>query len=251
MKAGLILTIPVIGFCFYSGLSPVAGFKELRELAEADKGYQERYDSVFNSSSLKTLIREKTYKKALVKISDNDSICLQINLHDSLASLSINGVIIDRANITGMKIDHLLQGLPNLTYMKLFSEPSRVNKNNATIKKEPIVVHKAPKDTVEALNQIFQPDTLIQDPVFVEMKLDHKIEIIFEQDSTPSFKEKKDHILFRSKILLRELTGNIADFIRFKKPEYIFKIVIRLPAADLSEIYRALPDKGLVVIRFP
>ncbi len=100
------------------------------------------------------------------KLSEKDSIQLIVNLRDSIIGLSIKGVIIHKTQINNYKVDPLLNKLPVLEYVKLFSEPLQVKSQYATIVKEPIVVRNAPKDTAEATLNAYEPDTLIQNPAF-------------------------------------------------------------------------------------
>jgi hypothetical protein len=107
--------------------------------------------------------------------------------------------------------------------------------------KEPVVVRQAPKDTLEAVQNAWKPDTLIQNTAFLLLKLDHDIDLIFEQEEIISLHDKWQRFIFFNNQRLRYIIDAISGFIRFKKQEYHPGIYIQLPADELRAIYRALP----------
>jgi len=250
-KIGMIAVIPILGFSIYIGLSPILKLKEISEYTAKDKTFMEKFDTAFRSRELTPFIREKAFKEALTDISGKDSISLFLDLHDSIAGLSVSGVVIDSVGISRIKTDKMLSELPNILYAKLFSDPISIKSEFATIEKEPVIIKKAPKDSIEALNNLHQPDSLINGHVFAKMFLDHNLLIILEQGDNQSFSSFITRLFFRAKISAGELFKNISGCLMFKKPEYVNKIIIRLPASDICEIYRAIPIKGKVVIRLP
>jgi hypothetical protein len=244
-SAGLII---LLTFVIHVGVSPLHKINEFKRLVRADSLFVEQYDSVYNHPDLESLVKERSYKQALLKLSEQDSIQLIINLHDSIVCLSIKGVIIHETHINNFKDDKVLKKLPNMEYVKLFSQALKIQSQWATIVKEPIVVRNAPKDTAEAALNAYQPDTLIQKPAFMKLELDHGIHIIFEQDLNPTFKHKFVRFIFKAKINVKNIYKEIFHFIRFQKSEYNPTIVIKMPADDLRAIYRAFPTNAYVVL---
>lgn len=245
---GIIILIILLTVLIYIGIAPLQKYNELKKQVSSDSIYIQSFDSIYNSPELAFLLKEKAYKQSLLKLSEKDSIQLIVNLRDSIVGLSIKGVVIHKTHINNFKVDPLLKKLPVLVYIKLFSEPLLVKAQNATIVKEPIVVRNAPKDTAEAELNAYEPDTLIQNPAFLQIKTDYGIQIYLEQDINPTFKHKWVRFMFKSKIKTRAMGTNILHFFNCKKAEYNPIIRIKMPVDDLRAIYRALPDNAYVVL---
>lgn len=245
-STGLII---LLSFVIYVGVSPLHKINEFNRLVRADSLFVEQFDSIYNHPDLKFFVKQRSYKQALLKLSEQDSIQLIVNLADSIVCLSIKGVIIHETQINNFKEDKVLKKLPNMEYVKLFSQALKIQSQWATIVKEPIVVRQAPKDTAEAALNAYQPDTLIQKPAFMKLELDHGIHIIFEQDVNPTFKHKFVRFAFITKINVKNIYKEILHFIRFQKSEYNPTIVIKMPADDLRAIYRAFPTNTYVVLK--
>lgn len=242
----ILLSLSVI----YIGVSPLHKINEYSSLVKNDSIFVKQYDSIYNNPDLELFLKDKSYKQALLKLSEQDSIQLIVNLHDSIVCLTIKGVIIHETHLDNFTIDPLLNKLPNMEYVKLFSQPLNIHSQWATIVKEPIVVRNAPKDTAEAALYAYQPDTLIQKPAFMKIETDYGIHIQFEQDINPTFKHKFVRFMFNTKINTKSIFKDILHFVSFKKPEYNPTIVIKMPADDLRAIYRAFPTNAYVVLKF-
>ncbi|MBN2520241.1 MAG: hypothetical protein JXB17_07040 [Bacteroidales bacterium] len=249
-KAGYIAIIPLFIFLLSRGLSPLHKINKLNKLVQTDSFFIEQYDSIYDNPELVPLVREKAYKEALVKLADNDSINLIVNLYDSIVGITIKGVTIHQTKIEFIKVKPLLAKLPDIIYVKLFSQPLRIIKEYATIVKEPIVVRHAPKNEAEAALNAYMPDTLIQNPAFLQMKLDYNIDLIFMQDNNPVFKDKWVCFIFKTKILAKNSLKSLANFCCFKKQDYKLPIIIKIPVDDLRAIYRALPINAKVVLYY-
>lgn len=242
----LILTVYLISI----GIAPLHKIGEIKKMVEADTVFVQQYDSLNDHPEIVPLIRKQVYTGALLKLSEMDSIQLIVNLHDSLVCLSINGVQIHKTPIQSIKNDKLLRMLPNREYLKLFSSPIHINGQNSTIVKEPIVVRQAPKDTIEASLNAYKPDTMIQNPAFLSLQLEHGFKLIFEQDIDSDPSAKKARRKFRFKLWLDKSIQSIANFVSLKKQEYVPTLILQIPLDDLRAIYRALPANAFVVIYF-
>ncbi len=229
-------------------LAPMHKMHEFEGLVNTDSLYLEKYDPVFNQPEMRQLVKEKAYKEALLKLAESDSIQLVINLTDSTVNLSIKGVVIHRTKVASFDRDKLLNGMPLIQQAKLFSRPVTVQSQVATIVKEPVVVRQAPKDTLEAALNAWQPDTLIQNPAFLILSLEHGIHVIFEQAANPTLQDKWTRFAFYNRLIIRGSVQAVYRFFTFRKQDYHPAITIKMPVDDLRAIYRALPDHTLVVI---
>ena len=252
------LKITILFICFIlaiyfimNSISPLQKKNEIKRFVFNDTVFVQQFNTQLNDTEFTSLIKEKCYKQALLKLSEDDSIHLVVNLKDSLVCLSIKGVTIHKTKLDYFTIDPILKDLSNMEYVRLFSEPILVESEFATVVKEPVVVRQAPKDTAEAALNAYQPDTLIQNPAFLQLQLDYGIKLIFEQKLNTSFKHHWVKFLFKTRLDLNEILSGFKAVFIFKKQEYKPEINIKLPVNNLRSIYRALPDNTYVVIYYP
>lgn len=250
MKKGIFILVPcllsLIIWMTWRGLAPKNSLSRLENLVDSTRVVP---DSLANLPELKDLIREREYKRALTTLK-KDSIHLIVNLEDTMVGLFINGVMIHEMRVEEFSIDPVLLSLSNKTYLHLFSKPIRIQKDTATIVKEPIVVRQAPKDTIEAALNAYKPDTLIQNPAFWLVELPGSIDLIFAQAHDRTDEEARVRRLFFESINSRHQGMHFSRFLKFKRAFAPVVILIPMPVEDLRAIYRALPEKGHVVIRF-
>ena len=243
-----ILSIILIFFISIS-LAPLHKMKAFESMVNTDSLLLDTYGSIQQSPEIGMLMKDRAFKESLLKLSENDSIQLVINLSDSTVNLSIRGVIIHQTKVNTFYCDRILKNMPAIQQLKLFSQALPVRDQFATIIKEPVVERHAPKDTIEAGLNTWQADTLIQNPAFLILSAEHGIQIILEQDKNPAFQDKWKKFIFNQRIRIRNSGRAMFDFARFKKQEYHPQIRIKLPADELRAIYRALPDKSFVAIK--
>jgi hypothetical protein len=242
----IIMVITAVG----TGLAPMRLMKEYRGLAESDSIFISRYDPVVSHPTIVPLSRERSFREALISLSELDSIQPAIDLRDSTILLTIRGVTIHRSTIEVVRTDPFLEKLPQREYTRLFALPVRVLDQRATIVKEPVVVREAPRDTIEAVMNAYKPDTMIQRPAFLQLELEHNLRIILEQNDPPRFRDRQVRFWFRFGTLARTATENLTRTLCLRSPEYSPTIVVRLPANQLRAIYRALPDQAVIVVAY-
>lgn len=195
----------------------------------------EHYESILNSA---------------LALSKTDSISLLIDLNDSLAILSLKGVSLFQSKISVVEFNQGLKKLPVYLRDSLYSGPFLVKDELASIEKFPVVVKKAPKDTTEASANDAAPVLPIQNDVFVLFALDNNLVIEINQ-------EEQD--LAGSKRAYREFNRNYSRFFRDHNfalikdknaPSYLYRLKIFIPREEARSIYRALPIKPHVLVRY-
>ncbi len=250
MRKGIYLLVPcllsLIVWMTWKGLAPKNSLSRLESLADSTQVVP---DSLVNLIELQELIRDREFKQALTTLK-KDSIHLIVNLEDTLVGLFINGVMIHKVRVAEFSMDPVLLSLSNRAYLHLFSKPIRIQNDTATIVKEPIVVRQAPKDTIEAALNAYKPDTLIQNPAFWLVELPGSIDLIFTQVEDRTEDETRMRRLFFEYVNSRNQGERFSRFLKFKRAFAPVTILIPVPVGDLRAIYRALPEKGHVVIRF-
>jgi len=234
-------------FLINIAITPLHKMKELDSLVKSDSLFLKIYDSIYDYPEMRLLVKEKAYKEALLKLAESDSIQLVINLVDSTVNLCIKGVMMHQTKVRSFDRNKIFKEMPLIQQVKLFSQPLPVHSLYATIVKEPIVVRHAPKDTLEAALNAWQPDTLIQNPAFLILSVEHGINLIFEQEDNPTFHDKWKKFNFYNSLRIRSSIHAVSNFVRLKKQEY-HPTIIKMSVNDLRAIYRALPHNAFIVI---
>lgn len=197
-----------------------------------------------------SLLARNTFLKAKSEVIENDSIYLCINLKDSLITLEIQGVKLHEIKMNRIKKSKLLKKLPIEVKYSYISEPFNVESYYSTIPKVPIVVKKAPKDTVEAQKMNSVPQIPPEDYVHCVLFTDKNLNIFLDQVERP----EKNHLIKWLKSNLNERWFFIGDILRgcfsFKIPDYKLWIRIEIPSDDLKTIFRALPERGMILIYY-
>ena len=121
--------------------------------------------------------------------------------------------------------------------------------NSGTFVKEPIVVKKAPKDTIEAARQATVPDSIKTGPAYVALTLDYNIRLSLYQKNTGSVWALIYRFIFKSGRRFRQAGETIRGAVTFRVPDYRPEIRVYIPKDDLVTIYRALPADTRVVIK--
>ncbi len=246
----LVLCVLVLfSFLISLAIAPLHKKASLEHLVNSDSAFVAGFDTILNHQDITPVLKERVYKEALLHLSDNDSIQLVINLPDSTVCLYIKGVKIHESKALRIKRDALLNKASNLQYTWLFNEPIAIQTQYATIVKEPIVERQAPKDTIEAAANAYQPDTLVQKPAFLLMELEYGIRVILEQDRRVSFEDKWEHFKFYYHIRNKDVMSGLDSFIKLQKHSFYPTLTIEIPIDELRAIYRALPTQSWVVIR--
>jgi hypothetical protein len=192
----------------------------------------------------------EAYLKSHLQLSKADSISLLIDLHDSLAILTFNGVFLFKSKISSIRTNKGLKKLPLYLLDSMFSGPFMVEKEISTIEKFPIVVKKAPKDTLEANLANSAPVLPKQSDVFWFFTFNNglAVEVCQQEDS-----------LVGTRSAFSDYRRSKADWLRSKglnaifRPEqsgYTYQLSIEIPREDARSIYRALPIKPIVTVRY-
>jgi hypothetical protein len=193
-------------------------------------------------------LRGKAFLESRIAMAGADSIGMSVNLRDSILALEINGIIIHRAKISHIRVDRFFYALDNQVYEGLFSGPLAVEREIATIDKEPVIVQKAPRDTVEALNSVFMPDTIRRIPAFVSFDLSGDLRLCLVDDGNRGLGRFFRKLFFYTRIRSRQAGENILSVLGMRVPTYTPEIRVSLAGEDIASIFRALYGRSLVAI---
>ncbi|PTN08822.1 hypothetical protein [Mangrovibacterium marinum] len=196
-----------------------------------------------------TLYRDKTWLESRFQLTKADSISLSVNLKDSVLQLELKGVVLKSSKLIDFQIDELFRRLNIGAYHHYFGEPARGTSLLSTIARSPLVVKKAPRDSVEYANQQHIIATTRQEIVHWMLTLDNQIVLKIEGVDTDARSEWLQSKQFWWKQDLKQAKTDLQKTIRFKQPDYRPSISLILNEADAKAIFRALPDQPQVCVR--
>ncbi len=194
------------------------------------------------------LRREESFLHSRLTMAKSDSIGLTFDMHDSLLMLELQGVVIHQANVYQVKMSPIFAKINRSAFFDLFGAPFKVDSCRSTVIKEPIIVQKAPADTIEAAKQETIRDTMPPPPATYHLYLNKDIELIIMQTGVVDRKNEVYRQFIKTnrnqyaRLILR-------DLIRFQIPDYRPWIQVYVNQDDAITIYRAIPYHSLVTIR--
>ncbi len=248
----LIFSIFTCLYLYFYAVAPLITLNQINKFALADSVFMRKHPIAAEYPNLMNQLKEKAYLDAQLTLAKSDSSGLVINLKDSTALLVIKGVTLRVSKIDDIKQDRIFKGLNGPAYSKLFSKPLICTSDSSTVVKAPIEYHKAPKDTIEAMQQLRLPDSLVCEPGYYSLNLNRGIRLVMVQSeewTTPEeiavgerFKsdmQRQNFFLYR-----------IKDLISKETPDYVPTIVLKTSKYNIRAIYRGLPDKVSVVLTY-
>jgi hypothetical protein len=203
-------------------------------------------ERLFSDSAFVELNRSKAFVEARITMAETDSICLALNLSDSTAILEINGVAVHKAKLSYISISKVLIKADEYAVSKMLSAPFTISKDFSTIRKEPVMIKIAPKDTSEYKPDIL-PDTARIEAVNYMMEMENGIRLyVYQQNDEEGGGLRK--YFFDVNDRFKNIAAIFKKILVFKEPEYHPSIRIKMDRSDARIIYRALPRKGQIAI---
>jgi len=243
-----ILSVLIIYYSIMSMLAPVRKMEEIKKEFDVKVNDKNGIDrQVVNDSSYLKLLKEKAFLQSRILLAESDSIYLTLNLEDSTANIEISGVVVHKSKMRSFKSSKMLLTGNDNAILSMLSTPFTILYANATIKKEPVMIKMAPKDTSEYKPDIM-PDTSITEPVNYILEMNRGIRIYVYQEENIKFSERINQIKFDLKDRLRDTWNALKRIAVFKVPEYHPFIKIKLPRSDAKIIYRAIPKNGQIAV---
>ncbi len=192
----------------------------------------------------------ESYLRNALKLSKIDSISLLIDLRDSLAILSLKGVSIFESKISKIDINKGLRKLPDFLRDSLYSGPLQAIEDISSIEKFPIVVKKPTKDTSTVSKTDAVPTIPKQNDVYVLMALDNNMVIEIDQQESKLAGSRLTYLKYRKQYSSWFLSKNIKSLFGSGQRGYTYHLKIEIPREDAGSIYRALPIKPFILIRY-
>jgi hypothetical protein len=206
--------------------------------------------SIMLANSVISAEHHEAVLKSKLQFSKADSIALLIDLNDSLAILTFKGADLLRSKISKITFNKGIEKLPIYLLDSLFSGPFKVVDEYSTIEKFPIVVKKAPKDTLEANMANAAPELPKQTDVFWFCSFDNRLMVEIRQQEEELIGGEKEYKSYRKakSQWLRKKSTEV--FFNSHESGYTYQISIEIPREQARSIYRALPVKPIVLVRY-
>jgi len=245
---GALMLLFLVYFSIMSILAPARKLDEISAKYSLQEVTENKADERFyTDSAFMGMLREKAFLQARIAMAETDSVYMTINLADSTANLEISGVTVHSAKISGIKVSGILRSGNEYAISSMLASPMNIVNDIATIKKEPLMVKMAPKDTSEFKPDVI-PDTSDYEPVNYILEMDNGIRIYFYQATDTVTSDKNNLFLFDLSDRLKTTWGSLRSAARLKVPEYHPFIKLRLPKADAKILYRAVPRHGQLAV---
>jgi len=194
---------------------------------------------------------DELFWKNRLEIAKKDSIYLSIDLPDSLVFLELKGVPLRSCKIEEYQITPLYSQLKNQPqFLEWLNDPFSLIDESATISKAPIKVITAPRDTIEALEQLKTEVKIEKEDIRFVLGFDRNLLLEFSQTEPPTLMGRFELVLFN---ILKNVTTFFKDFyslMSLQSASQDFWIKIRISQDDAKAIYRALPKNTWAVLRF-
>ena len=158
---------------------------------------------ILTDSAYLKLLKDKVFLQSRIVMAETDSIYLSCNLTDSSANLEISGVVVHKAKMSKVSTSKILLGADENTTLSILATPLMISNSIATIKKEPVMIKVAPKDTSEYKPDI-TPDTSITEPVNYILETNEGIRIYVYQEENVKFNDRISRFRFDINDRLRD-----------------------------------------------
>jgi hypothetical protein len=200
-----------------------------------------------NDPEIYALLKEKDWLSSRLEANSGDSISLSLNLKDSVMQIELQGVVLKKSKITNIRFSGFFDRLDATTYDYLFSKPLKTLSFDATTPKIPLMVKKAPADTIEAQLQLKKDTVKKAEPVEWRLNLEHDITLIVKglEPDAPAVTSTQLY----SRYGIKRFINGMKEISQFKAPAYKPVIYVFIPVDDARSIFRALPIEALVCIR--
>ncbi len=248
----IIMIILIFAFFIYYSImlmiSPARKYEAIKNEFEAIPKRNTMADErIFSDSAFLSLLKGKAFLQSRIAMAETDSIYLTLNFADSTANVEISGVIVHTSKMNSVQISKILTKGDENIILSMLASPLIIADSYSTIKKEPVMIKMAPKDTSEYKPDIM-PDTSIAEPVNYVLEMTNGTRIYIYQEEKGKFSDIEDQFIFDFKYRLQNTLRSLKSVMLFKIPEYHPFIRIRLPRADAKIIYRALPKNGQIAV---
>ncbi len=236
--------IVVPSFSHQPSRSAPESFPVASEPVESDR----KQENQALREQIDSLQSEKSFQKVLLESSSADTFGLALNLRDSLFSLYIKGIPVRHCKLVGFHYSAAFHTLLRQGDFSTYNAaPFVLERDFATIKKIPIKVIKAPKDTTEALAQMDKALQVERPDVYCRLFFDRDFVLDVSQSNPASFVGMVRQVIYTVRWTSFVVFKDLNTLRHFKMPAHRMWVKIRLVDNDAKAMYRAL-DKGVPLV---
>lgn len=203
--------------------------------------------SLYRVPGYHELLKQQGALSSLVQLAQSDSVGLLLNLSDSTVRLLIKGLAVRVIPIRELQMSALFRRAKEDVLYQWLSAPFKITTRLSSIEREPLNSVIAPKDTSDEREEVV-PDTLHKKSVFWIWDTDRELELYFYQSDGED--QERAVQKFHLKEKWADICRNLKAVFTFSVPEYKPVLEIGLTQEDAEVVYRALPQKGQVIITF-
>jgi hypothetical protein len=243
-----LISVFIIYYSVMCMISPIRKLEEIKNEYRAKTSKKSDVDQrILMDTAYLKLLKDKAILQSKIVMAETDSIYLTINMADNSANLEISGVVVHKAKMSKVQTSKILLGGDDNTILSILATPFTISHAFATIKKEPLMIKMAPKDTSEYKPDIM-PDTSITEPVNYILETSSGIRIYVYQEENAQINDKISRFRFDINDRISDTWSALKRVAVLKVPEYHPFIKIRLPRTDAKIIFRALPKNGQIAV---
>ncbi len=204
-------------------------------------------ERIASDSVYLNLLKQKDFLQSKITMAETDSIYLTINLNDSTTNIEISGVVVHTSKMKKIATSKILDKGDDIEILEMLSLPMSIVNDYSTIKKEPLMIKMAPRDTSEYKPDII-PDTSDFESVNYILELECGIKIHVYQEENTEISDRIHLFWFDLADRIRTALRSITSVFLLKVPDYQPSIKIRLPKSDAKILYRAIPYHGQIAV---
>jgi hypothetical protein len=229
-------------------ISPGRKLAEIRNEIEPKSTEKSEVDQkILKDTAYLKLLKVKNFLQSQVVMAQTDSIYLTLNLIDSMANIEISGVVVHKAKMSHIETSKILREDNENSLLSILPSPFVISQSFSSIKKEPLMIKMAPKDTSEYKPDIM-PDTSIAEPVNYILVMKSGLRIYVYQKENVKISDRISQFKFDLNDRLRDTWSALKKVATMKVPEYHPFIKIKLPRTDAKIIYRSIPKNGQIAV---
>jgi len=244
----VVFSVFIIYYTIMIMMSPAKKLAEIQnELAPKSDEISDTDKKIKSDSAYLALLKEKAFLQSRIVMAETDSIYLTINLKDSTSNIEISGVVVHKAKMAEIKASRIFLKGDEYLISSMLASPFIISDAISTIRKEPVMIKMAPKDTSEYKPDVL-PDTSLTEPVYYILRMTNGTRIYVYQAEEDNFSDRMNTFFFDFKDHLRNTWNSLKRVALLKVPEYHPYVKMKLPRADAKIIYRAIPVNGQVCI---
>ncbi len=245
----LIASLIVFGIIFIIGilftvLSMISPLRAIDQINSEFKGDSSQIEQLKTGRFKQE--KDMAFLESRIAMAKSDSVCLSVNLEDSLLMLELEGVVIHTAKIQHYRISKLFSKINTNAFVNYYNSPFEVENSYSTLPKEAYVIKIAPSDTSQMQAPEAVPDTSVHETACFTLYLNKNLEVDIRQSDNHNQRAYK---LYNRHLKLEKITEMLSHLIRFQVPDYIPKLQIEISEKDAKSIFRALPVHSEVSIR--